>query len=89
MVAWDAETPVAGANTAADPVGTGVEGTEVDQLGAGGASEAGGAAAAEAEAGTLGVAAPVVVTGAGGTGVDSLLTRAALISLWAEASGPS
>lgn len=62
---WDTQTPVAVAHAATHAVRAGVEGAEVDQLGAGGAGEAGGAAAAEAQRpGALGVARPVVVAGA-------------------------
>lgn len=62
-------------------MGAGVQGAEVHQLGARGAGEARCAAAAEAQgAGALGVAGPVVVTGAGGARVDLLLTRSALVA---------
>ena len=60
-------------------MGTGVEGTEVHQLGTGWAGEAGSTAAAKVQAGTLGEAAPVVVAGAGGTWVHPLFTHTALI----------
>lgn len=57
-------------------MGARVQGTEIHQLSAGGASEARRAAAAEAQGpGALRVAGGIIVTGVGGTRVDLLLTR--------------
>lgn len=81
QLTWDAQTPVAVAHAATDAVGTGVQGTEVHQLGACGACEACCAATAKPQgAGALSVARPVVVTGAGGARVHLLLTRCALVT---------
>lgn len=78
---WDAQTPVAVAHAAADPVSAGVQGTEVHQLGTCRAGEACCAAAAEPQgAGALGVARPVIVTGAGGTRVHLLLACSTLVA---------
>ena len=79
FLTWDTQAPVAGAHAATDPVGAGVEGTEVHQLSAGWAREACSTAAAEAQAGALRRARAVVVARAGRTGVHTLLTHAALI----------
>ena len=81
LLTWDAQTPVAVAHAAADPVGTWVQGAEIHQLGARGAGEARRAAAAEPQgAGTLSVARPVIMTGSGGTGVHLLLTGSSLVA---------
>lgn len=89
MVAWDAETPVAVAHAAADPMSTGVEGAEVDELSTGGASEAGGAAAAEAQRPrALGVTRPIVMARTGRTWVHLLLTCGALETFGTVAPGP-
>lgn len=77
---WDTQTPVAVAHAATHSVGTRVQRTKVHQLGTSGAGEAGGAAAAEAQrVGTLSVARPVVVTGAGGARVHLLLACGPLV----------
>lgn len=81
QLTWDTQTPVAVAHTAADPVGTGVQGTEVHQLGACRAGEACCAATPKPQgARALGVACPIVVTGAGGTRVHLLLTCSTLVT---------
>lgn len=81
QLTWDTQTPVAVAHTAAHPVGAGVQGTEVHQLGTCRAGEACCAATAEPQgAGALCVARPVIVTGAGSTWVHLLLTCSALVS---------
>lgn len=78
---WDTQTPVAVANAAADPMGTGVQGTEVHELGTRRAGEACCAAAAKAQgARPLCIACSIIVTGAGGTGVHLLLTCSTLES---------
>ena len=66
-------------------MGTGVEGTEVHQLGAGGASKTCCTATAKAH-GTraLGIAGTVVMARTGGTWVHLLLTRGALVAYRAE-----
>lgn len=81
QLTWYAQTPVTVAHTAADPVGTGVQGTEVHQLAACGASEACCAATAKSQ-GTraLCIACTVVMTGAGGTRVHLLLTCSTLVT---------
>lgn len=81
QLTWDTQTPVAVAHAAADPMGAGVQGTEVHQLGTRGAGEARCAATAEPQrAGALGVACPVIVTGAGGTRVHLLLACSTLVA---------
>lgn len=78
---WHAKTPVAVSHAAADPVSAGVQGTEVHQLGAGGSCEPCCAATSKPQgAGALGVACPVIVTGAGGTRVHLLLTCSTLVT---------
>lgn len=89
MVAWHAKTPVAVSHAAADPVSAGVQGTEVHQLGAGGSCEPCCAATSKPQgAGALGVACPVIVTGAGGTRVHLLLTCSTLVSFGTVTPGP-
>lgn len=62
-------------------MGAGVQGTEVHQLGTRGAGETCCAGAAEPQgAGALGVACPVIVTGAGGARIHLLLTCSTLVS---------
>lgn len=81
QLTWDTQTPVAVAHAAAHPMGTGIQGTEVHQLGTCRAGEACGAATAKTQgAGTLCVARPVIVTGAGGTRIHLLLTCSTLES---------
>lgn len=78
---WNTQTPVAVAHAATHAVGARVQGTEVHQLGARGAGEAGSAAAAEAQGpGALSVARAVVVTGARGARVHLLLAGSALVA---------
>lgn len=81
QLTWDTQTPVAVAHTATDPVGTGVQGTEVHQLGTSGTGEARCAATAEPQgARALSVACSIIVTGAGGTRVHLLLTCSTLVT---------
>lgn len=78
LLTWDTQAPVVVAHTAAHSVGTGVQGTEVDQLSTGRASEACWAATTKAQ-GTS-VARAVIVTRVGGTLVHYLLTGIRLIA---------
>lgn len=78
---WDTQTPVAVANAAADPMGAGVQGAEVHELGTRRAGEACCAAAAKAQGPRpLCIACSIIVTGAGGAGVHLLLTCSTLVS---------
>lgn len=78
LLTWDTQTPVVVTHTAAHSVGTGVQGTEVDQLSTGRASESCWAATAKPQ-GTR-VTCGVIVTGVGGTLVHFLLTCNRLIT---------
>src|SRR4029434_3745982 len=73
---------------AAEAVCTGLECAEVHQLGAGGACEALGAGAAEAQSrdSCLGHAAAVVMARTGGARIHLLLTEAALVT-WDRRAG--
>lgn len=81
QLTWDTQTPVAVSYAATDPMGAGVQGTEVHQLGACRAGEACCAATAEPQgAGALGIACPIIVTGAGGARVHLLLAGSTLVA---------
>lgn len=81
QLTWDTQTPVAVAHTATDPVGAGVQGTEVHQLGTCGTGEARCAATAKPQgARALSVACSIIVTGAGGTRVHLLLACRTLVA---------
>lgn len=78
---WDTKAPVTVSHAAAHPMSAGVQGTEVHQLGTSGPCEARCAATSKPQgAGALGVARPVIVTGAGGARVHLLLTCGTLVT---------